>query len=113
MGSTLLQACSLRLVQKYARVMVHEISSGTSGKVSEMKADLEETENVQRALCEIYATHNTKGNNTAAWWKRKITGKDKFLSPEDCVNLGLADAVYDPVTKFEMPVTLARRCGGK
>ena len=104
MGSVLLQACSKRLIAKHGRLMVHEVSSVAWGKVHEIQDDLKEAKAIQNIIAGIYAERNTAGKNDPKFWVRYITGKDKFLTGEECVKLGLADEIFDPITNISIDV---------
>lgn len=104
MAAVILQACSKRLVARHARIMLHEVSSGYEGKLSELRQYAQEVEETNRRGAEIFASHNTKGHNTTEFWIDFIDGEDKYLSPEECLGLGLVDEIYQPLKKWQINI---------
>jgi len=74
-----------------ARIMAHSVSSGVGGTIHDMKIDLKETEYLQNKLMRIIS-ENSKGKLSIEELE-KMTLRDKFLSPEECIELGLIDSV--------------------
>lgn len=104
MGSIVLQACTQRFLTRHARLMLHEVFSGGIGKVHDLEESLKEVKNVQRILAEILAERNTAGHNDPKYWEEFFKPKDRFLSPQECVELGLCDAIYDPLKQYEFEI---------
>lgn len=80
-----------RLILPHATVMIHQPSSGTRGKVSDMEIDLREGLRLKKLLNEIMA------RNTGQTIK-KITDdmeKDYWMSADEAKKYGLADQVID------------------
>jgi ATP-dependent Clp protease protease subunit len=80
-----------RLILPHGTVMIHQPSSGTRGKVSDMEIDLKEGLRLKHLLNEIMA------RNTGQPIK-KITEdmeKDYWMSAQEAVKYGLADKVID------------------
>jgi ATP-dependent Clp protease protease subunit len=80
-----------RLLLPHATVMIHQPSSGTRGKVSDMEIDLKEGLRLKKLLNEIMA------RNTGQPVK-KITDdmeKDYWMSAEEAQKYGLVDKVID------------------
>jgi ATP-dependent Clp protease protease subunit len=80
-----------RLILPHATVMIHQPSSGTRGKVSDMEIDLREGLRLKKLLNEIMA------RNTGQTLK-KITEdmeKDYWMSAEEAKKYGLVDEVID------------------
>ena len=90
MGSILLQAGDERVVGPNSWVMVHEVSSGSIGKVSDQEEDLETTKRMQDQLAEILASRSTFSKDQI---KRKWRKKDVWLAPEQAIEWGLADKI--------------------
>ncbi len=70
-------------------VMIHQPSSGTRGKVTDMEIDLEETRRLKKRLNEIMA------ENTGQKLERiqEDMERDKWLSAEAALNYGIVDKV--------------------
>ena len=80
-----------RLLLPHGTVMIHQPSSGTRGKVSDMEIDLREGLRLKHLLNEIMA------RNTGQPIK-KVTEdmeKDYWMSAQEAVKYGLADKVID------------------
>ena len=90
MGSVLLQAGDKRVVGPRSWVMIHEVSSGNVGKVSDQEEDLQTTKRFQDQLAEILAERSTL---SVEQLKRKFRKKDVWLNAEQSVELGLADEI--------------------
>lgn len=102
MGSILLQACTLRLVARHGRVMVHSVRAGVCGSVEEMKAELAEIDFINSVMGDIFAERNTAGNKDPKFWLEFAHGTDKYLGAKECIALGLADAEYNPLQQWDM-----------
>jgi ATP-dependent Clp protease protease subunit len=80
-----------RLILPHATVMIHQPSSGTRGKVSDMEIDLREGLRLKQLLNEIMA------RNTGQTLKR-ITDdmeKDYWMSAQESMKYGIVDKVID------------------
>lgn len=107
MGSILLQAGDRRLIGPNAFVLLHEVSAGTSGKVSEMQDSVEFTSRLQNKLLAILASKSKLSVKTIkARWKKT----DYWMDAEETVREGFADRVLgsDPTdadyVRFSHPV---------
>ncbi len=109
MGSVILQACSVRLVARHSRIMVHQVTSLAFGKLNEMEDQLEESSTTNKRLAEIYAERNTCGLNNVTYWLKFMRGKDKYIDPQNAVNLGLADAIYQPLIQWDIPLDVGEK----
>lgn len=90
MGGILLQAGDKRLIGKNAYVLIHEVSSGAIGKVSELEDEFKFTKRLQERLVQILAERSTL---TEAGIKKKWSRKDWWVDSAECVDLGLADGI--------------------
>ena len=91
MGAFLLSsgAKGKRFCLPHAKVMIHQPSSGTRGKVTDMEIDLKETLEMKEMLAKIMAKNT--GQKLA-----KIKAdmeRDYWMRPEEAVAYGLIDAV--------------------
>jgi ATP-dependent Clp endopeptidase proteolytic subunit ClpP len=90
MGGVILQAGDLRVVSPSCYVLIHEISSGTGGKTSEIEDDLKFTKRLQSRLLDILAERSTLSKEKIATrWKKT----DWWLDAAQSVELGFADEV--------------------
>lgn len=77
-----------RLIAKNAKIMVHEVSCGTYGKISEIEKDVNtiRTENDK-----MFAILAKKTGKSVDELKKKIGGSDKYFDPDEAVKFGLVD----------------------
>ena len=88
MGAVLLQAGDRRVIGSNAFVMLHEVSNGASGKVSEIDDSVELSKRLQKRLLTILADRSTL---TVQQIQRKGTRRDWWLDADEAVGLGFAD----------------------
>lgn len=88
MGAVLLQAGDRRVIGSNAFLMLHEVSNGASGKVSEMEESVELSKRLQKRLLAILAERSTLEMPQI---QRKWTRRDWWLDADDAVSLGFAD----------------------
>lgn len=95
MGSFISQAGSpgMRYILPRAITMIHQPSSGTRGKVSDMEIDLMESIRIKKQMTELYVKHNSKGVTYDKFVE--LMDRDKWLTADQAVELGLADQVVD------------------
>lgn len=78
-----------RMVLPHSKVMIHQPSSGTRGKVTDMEIDLKESLKVKHLLNEILA------KNTGQPFKRiqEDAERDYWMSAEEAKKYGLVDKI--------------------
>jgi ATP-dependent Clp protease protease subunit len=78
-----------RMILPHSKVMIHQPSSGTRGKVTDMEIDLKESLRVKQLLNEILA------KNTGQDLKKveEDAERDYWMTAEDAKNYGLVDKV--------------------
>ena len=91
MGAFLLSsgAKGKRFCLPHAKVMIHQPSSGTHGKVTDMEIDMKETLEVKEMLAKIMA------KNTGQKLAKVKSGmeRDYWMTPDEAVKYGLIDKV--------------------
>lgn len=93
MGSFIAQAgeAGHRYLLPRATTMIHQPSSGSRGKISDMEIDFYESMRLKKEMTELYVKHNSKGKTfeelTAAM------DRDKWLTAQQAVDMGLADQI--------------------
>ena len=96
MGAFLLTAGAKgkRFALPHAKVMIHQPSSGTRGKVTDMEIDLRESLGVKEMLAKILA------KNTGQKLAKVKTDmeRDYWMSPEEAKSYGLVDEVLSKLT---------------
>ena len=90
MGSILLQAGDERVVTANSFVMIHEISTGASGKIGDIEDTMELVKKMSERGNAILAG---RSKLTVAKVKNMQTRKDVWLSAEDCLAHGFVDAI--------------------
>jgi ATP-dependent Clp protease, protease subunit len=95
MGSFIAQAGEPghRYILPRAMTMIHQPSSGTRGKVSDMEIDLIESIRLKKEMTELYVKHNSKGVTYERF--KELLDRDKWLTAPEAVELGLADQIVD------------------
>ena len=93
MGSFIAQAGApgCRFLMPSAVTMIHQPSSGTSGKISDMRIDYLESERIKTQLTQLYVEHNSKGTTYAQF--EALLDRDKWLTAPEAIELGLADHI--------------------
>lgn len=91
MGAFLLSsgAKGKRFCLPHAKVMIHQPSSGTQGKVTDMEIDMKETLEVKEMLAKIMAK-NTGQKLTKV---KSDMERDYWMTPDEAVKYGLIDKV--------------------
>ena len=91
MGAFLLSsgAKGKRFVLPHSKVMIHQPSSGTQGKVTDMEIDLKEGLRVKEMIAEILAKNT--GQKLAK--VKADMERDYWMAPEEAVKYGLVDDV--------------------
>ncbi len=95
-----------RYISQDATVMIHDVSSGTFGKVKEMKADAEEADRLNAKIYEIMA-HNC-GKDTD-YFSKIVHAKghaDWYLTPQEAIKHNLANAIKVPTFQVNASVSM-------
>lgn len=95
MGSFIAQAGAPghRYLLPRSVTMIHQPSSGTRGKVTDMEIDLKEGIRLKKELTELYVKHNSK--NVSYDRFVELLDRDKWLTAPEAIELGLADQIVD------------------
>lgn len=84
-----------RSLLPHSKVMIHQPSSGTRGKVTDMEIDLKESLNVKKLLNDILAK-----NTGQKLSKIEVdVDRDYWMTAQEAKNYGLVDTVISKVTK--------------
>ena len=75
-----------RSASPHSRVMIHQPSSITYGKITDMKIDLEENLRIKKELIELYRKHT-------GYDLEEMMERDKWLTAEEAKELGLIDEI--------------------
>ena len=80
-----------RRIGKYCRVMLHNVSAGTIGALTQMQNEMKEVEKIQKQYIEILAAET---NMTEKQIKRLINKNvNVYLSAEEALELGIVDEI--------------------
>jgi len=95
MGSFIAQAgtAGMRYILPRAITMIHQPSSGTRGKISDMEIDLKESLRIKKEMTDLYVKHNSKGTTYQQF--EALMDRDRWLTAEQAIELGLADQIVD------------------
>lgn len=92
MGAVILSAgTGIRRATENCRIMIHSVSSGTRGTVHDMNIDMKESIFLQNKLMKMLAD-NSKGKCSERKMN-ELCKRDKYLSSEESIKLGLIDEV--------------------
>lgn len=80
-----------RFVTPNTRVLMHEISSGTYGSISDMENDLEEG----KKLMDIMNGLILKYTKISKSKLKEIMSKDSYMSSQEAISLGIADKMIN------------------
>ena len=96
MGAFLLSsgAKGKRFCLPHAKVMIHQPSSGTHGKVTDMEIDMKETLEVKEMLAKIMAKNT--GQKLAK--VKSDMERDYWMTPDEAVKYGLVDKVLSKLS---------------
>ena len=96
-GAILLSHGDVRFCGKHSRVMIHETSSGTSGDVHDMHADITETKRLNEYFLGLLAKNcGFKSYEDVRELIKKQDGRDRYMDAEAALKFGLIDAVGTP-----------------
>lgn len=95
MGSFIAQAGEPghRYLLPRTMTMIHQPSSGTRGKITDMQIDLEESLRMKKEMTELYVKHNSKGKTYEDFVP--LLERDKWLTAPQAIELGLADHIVE------------------
>jgi ATP-dependent protease ClpP protease subunit len=97
MGAVVLQAGDHRTIGRFGTVMLHSTSWIISGDDERIFKDFQRlASHYQETVAQLFAART--GYRDAGWWRRFIwSGHDRFLGPQECLDLGLVDEIVEPV----------------
>jgi ATP-dependent protease ClpP protease subunit len=108
MGAIVCQAGDHRTIGRFGTLMLHSTSWILSGDDERIFKDYQRlSEHYQQTVAQLFAART--GHRDAGWWRRYIwSGRDRFLGPEECLELGLVDEVVEPVLADGRPLIVPR-----
>lgn len=90
MGGILLQAGETRSLGKHAYMLIHEVSAGAIGSVSEMEDELKFTKRLQSRILDILADRSTMSKSQI---RRKWKKTDWWLDATEALKYGFIDEI--------------------
>lgn len=90
MGGVLLQAGDTRVMGRYAHLLIHEVSTGAIGKMSEIEDEVKFMGRLQDQLLDILSERSTL---TKEQIRRRWKKTDWWLGAEEALELGFIDAI--------------------
>jgi ATP-dependent protease ClpP protease subunit len=94
MGAIVFQAGDKRQIGSFSTLMLHSPQWFLSGSDQQVFSDYATlAKHYKSIVSEIFAQRS--GKHDATWWEDYIySGRDRFLSAQECIDLGLADEIY-------------------
>jgi ATP-dependent Clp protease, protease subunit len=94
MGAIVFQAGDKRQMGSFSTLMLHSPQWFLSGSDQQIFSDYATlARHYKNLVSNIFAQRS--GKHTAEWWEKFVySGRDRFLTAEECVELGLADEIY-------------------
>ncbi len=95
MGAIVFQAGEHRALGAYSTLMLHSPQWFVSGNDQHVFSDYAVlADHYKNLVANLFAQRT--GKHDAAWWCDFIySGRDRFLTASECIDLGLADGLYD------------------
>lgn len=91
MGQVLALVATERKATKHSRIMIHQPSSGTWGKLKDMEEDVEETLELWNEMKRIITKYSKLTNDDLEEIKKSKT--DKFMWESEALELGIIDHI--------------------
>ena len=96
-------------MSRYARILIHKPSGGVWGNAEEIKQYLEQLQQIEDILCDIYSRRT--GLSVEQIRSTYMDGVDHWITASEAVRLGFADEVYDDLpVSFDDSLTLDQQC---
>lgn len=108
-GAILLSCGDHRYCAPNSRVMVHEVSAGTYGDVHDNKNNADEDIRLNKHFLGLLATNCgfKNGYKGLRDFIKSHDGREIWLSPEDCLKIGIVDEVGTPYVIPQVTFQLA------
>jgi ATP-dependent Clp protease protease subunit len=96
-GAILLSHGDFRMCGKHSRIMVHEISSGTSGDVHDMHADVSEAKRLNEYFLGLLAKNcGFRSYKDIRKLIKEQDGRDRYMDAQQALEFGIIDAIGTP-----------------
>lgn len=96
MGAIVTQAGDTRSIGRFGTLMLHSSEWTITGEDAKVFKDYQRlSEHYQEVVAALFAARTR--HRDAGWWRRFIwSGRDRFLGPAECLELGLVDRIDEP-----------------
>jgi ATP-dependent protease ClpP protease subunit len=96
MAAIVAQAGDTRSIGRFGTLMLHSSEWTLSGEDAKVFKDYQRlSEHYQEVMAALFAARTR--HRDAPWWRRFIwSGRDRFLGPDECIELGLVDRIDEP-----------------
>ena len=103
MGATIFQAGDRRRMGYFSTVMLHSGTWQVSGRDTEVFSDLKKLSDLyQRMTAELF--YRRTDLHSQEWWRRFIySGRERYLSAQDCLKLRLVDEICQFLNECYLP----------
>jgi hypothetical protein len=88
----IMAVCDERNIHKNSWIMLHDGSDGMDGKHTDVQIDARHGKDIQDRCDEIFVENSRM---PLEFWQ-DILQRDVFVTPEECIRLGLADRIIAP-----------------
>lgn len=105
---SILMSCGtkgMRYIDQHARVMIHEVSQTSWGKLSEIESDLQEVKRLNEQIFRILEKNTSKFKG---WFEKEMAKRknlDWFLTAQEAKKMGLVDHIGVPYVTRDVTVT--------
>jgi ATP-dependent protease ClpP protease subunit len=97
MAGVIFQMGHDRVIGRHSRLHLHEVSTGSIGKASDIKDTAELAESLTRQICDVYADRAREAGHADAWTADQIFDwidrQERWLTAAEAVAMGFADRV--------------------
>jgi ATP-dependent Clp protease protease subunit len=104
-ASLIVQACDFRMMPGNAQLMLHAAWTKTAGNADELRQSADYLEKTSNQMAQIYAERSGLSLDEV----RGLLARDTWLSADECLALGLCDAVTSPTRATVAAVALAKQ----
>lgn len=97
MAGVLFQMGNDRVIGRHSRLHLHEVSTGTIGKLSDIKDTAELAESLTRTICDVYSERAAQAIGEDAWSSDQIfewiDRQERWLTAPEALAMGFADRI--------------------
>lgn len=80
-------------MSQYARIMIHRVSGGTCGTITDLEKCIEDINHLENSLCDIYSKRT--GQTLEQIRATYFDGQEHWLNAKEALELGFIDEIYD------------------